>query len=145
MCGLGLDQKQLKSTAACASPVVKRLEFLPSPVPSEEAASSEKDVKKAEIEQQKEAELPPTQEVCTGKKKREWKTKQTNKKKRSYTEMFIVQIGIFLHIMSLQEFIQNMTLKDDFSCQILWSSKSSPSKGTPQCLLVVFEPVNWWD
>ncbi|KAM4781895.1 LIM and calponin homology domains-containing protein 1 isoform 4-T4 [Cyanocitta cristata] len=59
----GLDQKQFKSTAACASPVVKRLEFLPSPVSSEETASSEKDVKKAEIEQQKEAELPPTQEV----------------------------------------------------------------------------------
>ncbi|NWT34477.1 LIMC1 protein, partial [Cardinalis cardinalis] len=56
------DQKQLKSTAACSSPVVKRLEFLPSPVPSEETASSKKDVKKAEIEQQKEAELPPTQE-----------------------------------------------------------------------------------
>ncbi|NXT16019.1 LIMC1 protein, partial [Prunella fulvescens] len=54
---------QLKSTAACSSPVVKRLEFLPSPVPSEETASSKKDVKKAEIEQQKEAELPPTQEV----------------------------------------------------------------------------------
>lgn len=59
----GLDQKQFKSTAACASPVVKRLEFLPSPGSSEETASSEKDVKKAEIEQQKEAELPPTQEV----------------------------------------------------------------------------------
>lgn len=82
MCGLGLDQKQFKSTAACASPVVKRLEFLPSPVPSEEPASSEKDVKKAETEQQKEAELPPTQEVCTGKKKREWKTKQTEKNRR---------------------------------------------------------------
>ncbi|NXF19717.1 LIMC1 protein, partial [Rhodinocichla rosea] len=53
---------QFKSTAACSSPVVKRLEFLPSPVPSEETASSKKDVKKAEIEQQKEAELPPTQE-----------------------------------------------------------------------------------
>ncbi|NWW68171.1 LIMC1 protein, partial [Ifrita kowaldi] len=58
---------QFKSTAACASPVVKRLEFLPSPVPSEETASSEKDVKKAEIEQQKEAELPPTQEVMKAK------------------------------------------------------------------------------
>ncbi|KFP50919.1 LIM and calponin homology domains-containing protein 1, partial [Cathartes aura] len=56
-------QKQFKSTAACASPVVKRLEFLPSPVPSEEAASSEKDVKKPEMEQQKEAELPATREV----------------------------------------------------------------------------------
>ncbi|NWX35205.1 LIMC1 protein, partial [Notiomystis cincta] len=58
---------QFKSTAACASPVVKRLEFLPSPVPSEETASSEKDVKKAETEQQKEAELPPTQEVIKAK------------------------------------------------------------------------------
>ncbi|XP_009991397.1 PREDICTED: LIM and calponin homology domains-containing protein 1 [Tauraco erythrolophus] len=59
----GSDQKQFKSTAACASPVVKRLEFLPSPVPSVEAASSEKDVKKPETEQQKEAELPATLEV----------------------------------------------------------------------------------
>ncbi|NXL06404.1 LIMC1 protein, partial [Mesembrinibis cayennensis] len=54
---------QFKSTAACASPVVKRLEFLPSPVPSEEAASSEKNVKKPEMEQQKEAELPAAPEV----------------------------------------------------------------------------------
>uniref|UniRef100_A0A8C3P141 LIM and calponin homology domains 1 n=1 Tax=Cyanoderma ruficeps TaxID=181631 RepID=A0A8C3P141_9PASS len=61
------DQKQFNSTAACASPVVKRLEFLPSPVPSEETASSKKDVKKAETEQQKEAELPPTQEVIKAK------------------------------------------------------------------------------
>ncbi|XP_009278406.1 PREDICTED: LIM and calponin homology domains-containing protein 1 isoform X3 [Aptenodytes forsteri] len=59
----GSDQKQFKSTAACASPVVKRLEFLPSPFPSEEAASSEKDVKKPEMEQQKEAELPAAPEV----------------------------------------------------------------------------------
>ncbi|NXY63199.1 LIMC1 protein, partial [Callaeas wilsoni] len=59
--------QQFKSTSACASPVVKRLEFLPSPVPSEETASSETDVKKAEIEQQKEAELPPTQEVMKAK------------------------------------------------------------------------------
>uniref|UniRef100_A0A8C6JKA9 Uncharacterized protein n=1 Tax=Melopsittacus undulatus TaxID=13146 RepID=A0A8C6JKA9_MELUD len=58
-----LDQKQFKSTAACASPVVKRLEFLPSPAPSEEAASSEENVKKPEMEQQKEAELPATPEV----------------------------------------------------------------------------------
>ncbi|NXB88232.1 LIMC1 protein, partial [Vidua chalybeata] len=58
---------QFKSTAACSSPVVKRLEFLPSPVPSEETVSSKKDVKKAEIEQQKEAELPPTQEVIKAK------------------------------------------------------------------------------
>ncbi|NXQ47023.1 LIMC1 protein, partial [Catharus fuscescens] len=61
------DQKQFKSTAACASPVVKRLECLPSPVPSEETASSKKDVKKAETEQQKEAALPPTQEVIKAK------------------------------------------------------------------------------
>ncbi|KAM7021391.1 LIM and calponin homology domains-containing protein 1 [Passerculus sandwichensis] len=61
------DQKQFKSTAACSSPVVKSLEFLPSPVPSEETASSKKDVKKAEIEQQKEAEVPPTQEVTKAK------------------------------------------------------------------------------
>ncbi|NXF41345.1 LIMC1 protein, partial [Nyctibius bracteatus] len=54
---------QFKSTTSCASPVVKRLEFLPSPVPSEEAASGEKDVKKPEMEQQKEAELPATLEV----------------------------------------------------------------------------------
>ncbi|NXM14179.1 LIMC1 protein, partial [Ploceus nigricollis] len=67
MCGFGLDQQQFKSTAACSSPVVKRLEFLPSPVPSEETASSKKDVKKAEIEQQKEAELPPMQEVIKAK------------------------------------------------------------------------------
>ncbi|NWR60079.1 LIMC1 protein, partial [Bucorvus abyssinicus] len=62
-CICSSDQKQFKSTAACASPVVKRLEFLPSPVTSEEAASSEKDVKKSEIEQQKEAELPATLKV----------------------------------------------------------------------------------
>ncbi|NWW98023.1 LIMC1 protein, partial [Caloenas nicobarica] len=54
------DQKQFKSSAACVSPVVKRLEFLPSPIPSEEAASNEKDVKKPEMEQQKEAELTAT-------------------------------------------------------------------------------------
>lgn len=84
MCGLGSDQKQFKSTAACASPVVKRLEFLPSPVPSEEAASSENDVKKPEMEQQKEAELPAVPEVCMGKKEREWKTKQKKKKDLSW-------------------------------------------------------------
>ncbi|NXM82329.1 LIMC1 protein, partial [Oenanthe oenanthe] len=58
---------QFKSTAACASPVLKRLEFLPSPVPSEETASSKKDVNQAETEQQKEAVLPPTQEVIKAK------------------------------------------------------------------------------
>ncbi|NWR68987.1 LIMC1 protein, partial [Centropus unirufus] len=63
VCELGSDQKQFKSTAACASPIVKRLEFLPSPVPSEEAVSSEKDVKKPEMEQQKEAELSAAPEM----------------------------------------------------------------------------------
>ncbi|NWZ26334.1 LIMC1 protein, partial [Asarcornis scutulata] len=58
-----LDQKQFKSTAACASPVVKSLEFPPSPVPSKDVAPSEKDVKKPEMEQQKEIVLPATQEV----------------------------------------------------------------------------------
>lgn len=145
MWGLGSDQKQFKSTAACASPVVKRLEFLPSPVPSEEAASSEKDVKKPEMEQQKEAELPATPEVCMGKKGEGAENK--TKKERSHTEVFIVQVGIFLYIMSLQEFIENNLPGNDpggwFLCQILWSSESSPSKGTLQCLLVAFKPVNW--
>lgn len=45
--------------------------------------------------------------------------------------------------MSLQEFIQNTTLKDCFNCQILWSSENFPSKGTPQGLLVEFKPVNY--
>uniref|UniRef100_A0A493TUC1 LIM and calponin homology domains 1 n=1 Tax=Anas platyrhynchos platyrhynchos TaxID=8840 RepID=A0A493TUC1_ANAPP len=59
----GSDQKQFKSTAACASPVVKSLEFPPSPVPSKDVAPSEKDVKKPEMEQQKEIVLRATQEV----------------------------------------------------------------------------------
>ncbi|KAM9193593.1 LIM and calponin homology domains-containing protein 1 isoform 2-T2 [Mergus octosetaceus] len=59
----GSAQKQFKSTAACASPVVKSLEFPPSPVPSKDVAPSEKDVKKPEMEQQKEIVLPATQEV----------------------------------------------------------------------------------
>nr|XP_010300650.1 PREDICTED: LIM and calponin homology domains-containing protein 1 [Balearica regulorum gibbericeps] len=55
----GSDQKQFKSTAACASPVVKRLEFLPSPVSSEQAASSEKDVVKPKaLEQEGSVVLP---------------------------------------------------------------------------------------
>ncbi|XP_025933318.1 LIM and calponin homology domains-containing protein 1 [Apteryx rowi] len=57
------DQKQFKSTADRASPIVTSLELPASPVPLEEAASSEKDVKKPEKEQQKEAQLPATQEV----------------------------------------------------------------------------------
>ncbi|NXG26868.1 LIMC1 protein, partial [Dromaius novaehollandiae] len=63
MCGVVSDQKQFRSTAACASPVVTSLVLPASPVPLEEAASSEKDVKKPEKEQQKEAQLPATQEV----------------------------------------------------------------------------------
>lgn len=90
MCGLGSDQKQFKSTAACASPVVKSLEFPPSPVPSKDVAPSEKDVKKPEMEQQKEIVLPATQEVCTGRKEREWKMKQ---RRRPHKEMDIVQIS----------------------------------------------------
>ncbi|KAM8808987.1 LIM and calponin homology domains-containing protein 1 [Eudromia elegans] len=57
------DQKQFESTAACASPVVTTLELPASPVPLEEAASKEKDVKKPAKEPQKEAQLPATQEV----------------------------------------------------------------------------------
>ena len=38
ICGLGSEQKQFKSTVVCASPVVKSLEFSPSPVPPEETA-----------------------------------------------------------------------------------------------------------
>ncbi|NXJ07922.1 LIMC1 protein, partial [Odontophorus gujanensis] len=63
ICGLGSEQKQFKSTVICASPVVKSLEFSPSPVPPEETAASEKDVKKPEMEKQNEAALPATQEV----------------------------------------------------------------------------------
>ncbi|XP_040527010.1 LIM and calponin homology domains-containing protein 1 isoform X11 [Gallus gallus] len=59
----GSEQKQFKSTVLCASPVVKSLEFSPSPVPPEETAPSEKDVKKPEMEKQKEAALPAMQEV----------------------------------------------------------------------------------
>uniref|UniRef100_A0A8C2U0D2 LIM and calponin homology domains 1 n=1 Tax=Coturnix japonica TaxID=93934 RepID=A0A8C2U0D2_COTJA len=59
----GSEQKQFKSTVVRASPVVKSLEFSPSPVPPEETAQSEKDVKKPEMEKQKEAVLPAMQEV----------------------------------------------------------------------------------
>lgn len=95
MCGFGLDQKQFKSTAACSSPVVKRLEFLPSPVPSEETASSKKDVKKAEIEQQKEAELPPMQEVCTGKKKTGVGKKRQKKEKYLTQKCLLCRLVFF--------------------------------------------------
>ncbi|XP_010211354.1 PREDICTED: LIM and calponin homology domains-containing protein 1-like, partial [Tinamus guttatus] len=57
------DQKQSESTAACASPIVTTLELPASPIPLEEAASSEKDAKKPEKDPQKEAQLPATQEV----------------------------------------------------------------------------------
>ncbi|XP_010708546.1 LIM and calponin homology domains-containing protein 1 isoform X5 [Meleagris gallopavo] len=59
----GSEQKQFKSTVVCASPVVKSLEFSPSPVPPEEIAPCEKDVKKPEMEKQKKAALPAMQEV----------------------------------------------------------------------------------
>ncbi|XP_052538463.1 LIM and calponin homology domains-containing protein 1 isoform X6 [Tympanuchus pallidicinctus] len=59
----GSEQKQFKSTVVCASPVVKSLEFSPSPVPPEETAPCEKDVKKPEVEKQKKAALPAMQEV----------------------------------------------------------------------------------
>ncbi|XP_042668256.1 LIM and calponin homology domains-containing protein 1 [Centrocercus urophasianus] len=59
----GSEQKQFKSTVVCASPVVKSLEFSPSPVPPEETAPCEKDVKKPEVEKQKKAALPAVQEV----------------------------------------------------------------------------------
>ncbi|XP_025893204.1 LIM and calponin homology domains-containing protein 1 isoform X1 [Nothoprocta perdicaria] len=57
------DQKQFESTAACASPIVTTLELPASPIPLEEAASSEKDVKKPEKEPQEETQLPAAQEV----------------------------------------------------------------------------------
>ncbi|XP_021249402.1 LIM and calponin homology domains-containing protein 1 isoform X2 [Numida meleagris] len=63
----GSEQKQFKSTVVCASPVVKSLEFSPSPVLPEETVPSEKDVKKPEMEKQKEVALPATQEVMTPK------------------------------------------------------------------------------
>lgn len=88
ICGLGSEQKQFKSTVVCASPVVKSLEFSPSPVPPEETAPSEKDVKKPEMEKQKEAALPAMQEVCTARKGVEkWN------KERPHNEMYIVQIA----------------------------------------------------
>ncbi|XP_048797393.1 LIM and calponin homology domains-containing protein 1 isoform X5 [Lagopus muta] len=59
----GSEQKQFKSTVVCASPVVKSLDFSPSPVPPEETAPCEKDVKKPEVEKQKKAALPAMQEV----------------------------------------------------------------------------------
>ncbi|NWX99532.1 LIMC1 protein, partial [Nothoprocta ornata] len=55
--------KQFESTAACASPIVTTLELPASPIPLEEAASSEKDVKKPEKEPQEETQLPAAQEV----------------------------------------------------------------------------------
>lgn len=81
ICGLGSEQKQFKSTVVCASPVVKSLEFSPSPVPPEEIAPCEKDVKKPEMEKQKKAALPAMQEVCTAKKGVENETKEDLTKK----------------------------------------------------------------
>ncbi|KAG6930085.1 LIM and calponin homology domains 1 [Chelydra serpentina] len=60
------EQKQFKTTVTCARPTVSRMEFPPSTY-SEEAASKDKDLKKPEIEQQKEAEILVTQKVVKSK------------------------------------------------------------------------------
>ncbi|XP_039920350.1 LIM and calponin homology domains-containing protein 1 isoform X3 [Hirundo rustica] len=57
----GADSLQAEPSPSSVAPATPE-----SPSP-EETASSKKDVKKAEIEQQKEAELPPTQEVIKAK------------------------------------------------------------------------------
>lgn len=135
MCGLGSDQKQLKSTAACASPVVKRLEFLPSPVPSEEAASNEKDVKKPEIEQQKEAACPAIPEVGTGKKEREWKTRQ---KRRRISQGNVYCANCYFSLCNVTSGVQGMTLEDGFCAKSCGHQGAAPPKELPgvclQCL-----------
>uniref|UniRef100_A0A8C3TD97 LIM and calponin homology domains 1 n=1 Tax=Chelydra serpentina TaxID=8475 RepID=A0A8C3TD97_CHESE len=60
------EQKQFKTTVTCARPTVSRMAFPPSTY-SEEAASKDKDLKKPEIEQQKEAEILVTQKVVKSK------------------------------------------------------------------------------
>lgn len=138
MCGLGSDQKQFKSTAACASPVVKRLEFLPSPVSSEEAASCEKDVKKPETEQQKEAELPATPEVCMGKKERDWKTKPKKKKDLTLTCLLcnLVFFFIYYHFKSsFKTVCQGMTLEDGFCAKSCSHQRVLPPKELPRVCL----------
>nr|XP_048704438.1 LIM and calponin homology domains-containing protein 1 isoform X1 [Caretta caretta] len=58
----GAEQKQFKTTVTCARPAVPSVEF-PLSTHSEEAASKDKDLKKPETEQQKEAEILVTQKV----------------------------------------------------------------------------------
>ncbi|XP_038256105.1 LIM and calponin homology domains-containing protein 1 isoform X9 [Dermochelys coriacea] len=58
----GAEQKQFKTTVTCAHPAVSTVEF-PLSTHSEEAASKDKDLKKPETEQQKEAEILVTQKV----------------------------------------------------------------------------------
>uniref|UniRef100_A0A452IW71 Uncharacterized protein n=1 Tax=Gopherus agassizii TaxID=38772 RepID=A0A452IW71_9SAUR len=60
------EQKQFKTTVTCAHPVVPSMEFPPS-THSEEAASKDKDLKKPETEQQKEAEVLVTEKVVKSK------------------------------------------------------------------------------
>ncbi|XP_077672296.1 LIM and calponin homology domains-containing protein 1 [Eretmochelys imbricata] len=56
------EQKQFKTTVTCTRPAVPSVEF-PLSTHSEEAASKDKDLKKPETEQQKEAEILVTQKV----------------------------------------------------------------------------------
>ncbi|KAM9143049.1 LIM and calponin homology domains-containing protein 1 isoform 1-T1 [Pangshura tecta] len=60
------EQKQFKTTVTCARPAVPSVEFPPS-THSEEAASKDKDLKKPETEQQKEAEVLVTEKVVNSK------------------------------------------------------------------------------
>ncbi|XP_019381587.1 PREDICTED: LIM and calponin homology domains-containing protein 1 isoform X3 [Gavialis gangeticus] len=58
----GSDHNQFKATVTCASPAMMSVEF-PPPTQSEDAASKDKDLKKPEREQQKEAEDLVTREM----------------------------------------------------------------------------------
>uniref|UniRef100_A0A8C3IPA5 LIM and calponin homology domains 1 n=1 Tax=Chrysemys picta bellii TaxID=8478 RepID=A0A8C3IPA5_CHRPI len=60
------EQKQFKTTVTCARPAVPSVEFPPSTY-SEEAASKDKDLKKPETQQQKEAEVLVTEKVVKSK------------------------------------------------------------------------------
>ncbi|XP_034627842.1 LIM and calponin homology domains-containing protein 1 isoform X12 [Trachemys scripta elegans] len=60
------EQKQFKTTVTCARPAVPSVEFPPS-THSEEEASKDKDLKKPETQQQKEAEVLVTEKVVKSK------------------------------------------------------------------------------
>ncbi|XP_039396325.1 LIM and calponin homology domains-containing protein 1 isoform X2 [Mauremys reevesii] len=60
------EQKQFKTTVTCARPAVPSVKFPPS-THSEEAASKDKDLKKPETEQQKEAAVLVTEKVVKSK------------------------------------------------------------------------------